>query len=172
MTDQTRGNRQAETCTACHPIGLVRARERRTIWDMQFFLDIDPPTATAQEQKTTVRGGTPRKYDPPKVKEAKFLLREALRPFKPPMPMDGPLQLYVEWRFPTGKSHRDGEWKITRPDTDNLQKGLKDCMTREGFWIDDSRVCLEIVKKIWSALPGIYIELEPIVMEPIGRDDE
>lgn len=138
---------------------LIRARrEEKT--GMQFFLDIDPPTATAQEQKTTVRGGVPRKYDPKSVKDAKMLLRETLRPFKPPIPLDGPLSLYVEWRFPTGKSHHDGEWKITRPDTDNLQKGLKDCMTREGFWVDDSRVCAEIVKKTWSAMPGIYVEID------------
>lgn len=126
---------------------------------MQFFLDIEPPTATAQEQKTAVRGGVPRKYDPPKVKAAKELLREALRPWKPEKPLDGPLRLYVEWRFPTGTRHLDGEWKITRPDTDNLQKGLKDCMTREGFWIDDSRVCEEIVLKYWSAIPGIFIRI-------------
>lgn len=129
---------------------------------MKFCLNIDPPTATAQEQKTTTVGGMIRKYDPPKAKAAKKLLQEALREHRPDHPLDGPLSLYVEWRFPTGRSHKDGEWKITRPDTDNLQKGLKDCMTREGFWVDDSRVCAEIVKKTWSAMPGIYIEVEPL----------
>lgn len=129
---------------------------------LSIYLDIEPPTATAQEQKTAVRGGVPRKYDPPKVKAAKELLREALRPWKPDKPLDGPLRLYVEWRFPTGRSHSDGEWRITRPDLDNLQKGLRDCLTRLGFWVDDSRVCVELAKKTWSAIPGVYIEIEEI----------
>lgn len=124
---------------------------------MQFFLDIDPPTATAQEQKTTIRGGVVRKYDPPKAKAAKALLTQALRPYAPEIPADGPLALIVEWRFPRGTSHKRDKWKITRPDTDNLQKALKDIMTRLGFWVDDSRVCFEHVKKIYADHPGIMI---------------
>ena len=69
---------------------------------LSIYLDIDPPTATAQEQKTTIRGGHPRKYDPKNVKAAKQLLADALEGYRPDVPLDGPLALYVEWRFPTG----------------------------------------------------------------------
>ena len=34
--------------------------------------------------------------------------------------------------LPRGQ-HEDGEYRTTRPDTDNLQKLLKDCMTAVGF---------------------------------------
>ena len=59
-----------------------------------------------------------------------------------------------------GKSHKNGEWRVSRPDTDNLQKLLKDCMTRVGFWKDDAQVCREEVTKRWSRLrPGILIKV-------------
>ena len=129
---------------------------------MQFFLNIEPPTATAQEQKTTVRGGYVRKYDPPGVKAAKQILDTALAPHRPPVPMDCPIMLIVEWYFPHGGRNKPGTWKTTRPDTDNLQKALKDRMTRLGFWKDDSRVCYEIVRKIWSDAPGIMITINDL----------
>lgn len=56
--------------------------------------------------------------------------------------------------------HTNGEYKLTRPDTDNLQKLLKDCMTDMGFWTDDSLVCSEIVEKFWADTPGIYVKIE------------
>ena len=52
---------------------------------------------------------------------------------------------------------------MTRPDTDNLQKLLKDCMTRVGFWNDDAQVCREEVTKRWSRqAPGIAIKVVSI----------
>jgi len=60
---------------------------------------------------------------------------------------EGPIRLYVKWCFPIKGKHRDGEWKTSRPDTDNLQKVLKDCMTKLSFWGDDAQVCSEVVEK-------------------------
>ena len=53
----------------------------------------------------------------------------------------------------------DGEYKITKPDTDNLQKLLKDCMTAVRFWSDDAQVASEVVEKFWADIPGIYIRV-------------
>ena len=65
----------------------------------------------------------------------------------------------VEWYFPS-RTHREGELRVTRPDTDNLQKLLKDCMTRVGFWKDDAQVCRETVVKRWTrSRPGLMIEV-------------
>ena len=47
--------------------------------------------------------------------------------------------MVTKWCFPKGK-HSDGEYKATKPDTDNLQKMLKDVMTEVGFWKDDALV--------------------------------
>lgn len=50
----------------------------------------------------------------------------------------------------------------TKPDTDNLQKLLKDCMTKLGYWQDDAQVASEIVEKFWADTVGIYIKIEEL----------
>ena len=129
---------------------------------MIFFIAIHPPTATAQERKVKVINGKPIFYDPPAVKSAKELLSAYLAQHRPPQPLTGGLSLRVLWLFPRG-AHPHGAWRTTKPDTDNLQKMLKDCMTRVGFWEDDAQVAREIIEKRWSDEPcGIYIEIEPL----------
>lgn len=129
---------------------------------MNFFIAMHPPTATAQERKVKVVNGKPIFYDPPAVKSAKELLSAYLAQHRPPQPMTGGLSLRVLWLFPRG-AHPHGAWRTTKPDTDNLQKMLKDCMTRVGFWEDDAQVAREIIEKRWSDEPcGIYIEIEPL----------
>lgn len=130
---------------------------------MDFFLQIQPPTATAQEKQVKVVHGKPLFYDPAPVKEAKRLLIAHLLPHRPEKPLEGAVALSTVWLFPKGRSHRNGEWRVTKPDTDNLQKLLKDCMTRCGFWRDDAQVVREAVEKRWSDEPsGIYIEITPL----------
>jgi Holliday junction resolvase RusA-like endonuclease len=73
--------------------------------------------------------------------------------------LTGALQLRTLWLFPKGRSHKNGEWRITKPDTDNLQKLLKDCMTECGFWKDDALVCSELAEKFWADVPGIYVRI-------------
>lgn len=72
---------------------------------MDFFLQIDPPTATAQEKQVRVVRGKPLFYDPVPVKEAKSMLVSHLLPHRPDMPLDGPLALSAVWLFPKGKKH-------------------------------------------------------------------
>ena len=102
-------------------------------------------------------------YKTEKIKQAKREIIKHLRPFVPEVPFEGPVELKVEWLFPRGKSHKHREWRTTRPDTDNLEKLLKDCMTEVGFWRDDSLVVCESVCKIWSDEPtGISIEINAL----------
>ena len=133
---------------------------------MNFFIAIDPPTSTAQMKQVRVVKGKPIFYDPPAVKEARNVLSAHLAVHKPDKPMAGPVSLRVLWLFPKGKSHRNGEWRITKPDTDNLQKLLKDCMTKCGFWVDDAQVVREVAEKRWADDPsGIYIEVEELEVQ-------
>ncbi len=128
---------------------------------MKIFLLLDPPTITAQENKVTLVNHKPIFYKPEKLKQARRILITHLKPFKPEKPIEGPLELNVIWRFPKGKRHRHYEWRVTKPDTDNLEKMLKDCMTEVGFWIDDAQVVVEHVEKLWSDDPtGIAIEIK------------
>ncbi len=130
---------------------------------MNIFLAMKPPTVTAQEKQVKVVKGKPIFYEPAPLKEAKNLLISSLNLYKPDKPMEGALALTTIWLFPKGKSHKHGEWRVTKPDTDNLQKLLKDCMTKTGYWKDDAQVVRETVEKRWSDDPtGIYIEIESL----------
>ncbi len=124
-----------------------------------------PPQTTAQTREVGVRpNGKPYFYKPAKLQQAESHLRNSLIFHMLPEPIrNKPIRLITKWLFPYTKGHHDGEYKLTRPDTDNLQKLLKDCMTDLGFWVDDSLVCSEIVEKFWADTPGIYVRIE--VME-------
>ena len=76
----------------------------------------------------------------------------------------GAVRLVTKWLFPVTGKHQNGEYKATKPDTDNLQKMLKDVMTDLKYWTDDCLVASEVAEKFWAARPGIYV-----VIEDIGR---
>lgn len=103
--------------------------------------------------------GKPVFYDPPAVRAARQKLTTHLAQHRPDEPITSGCRLYVQWCFPRGR-HGQGEYRITKPDTDNLQKLLKDCMTAAGFWRDDALVAEETVGKYWADPPGIYIRIE------------
>lgn len=126
----------------------------------EFFLDIIPPTVTHQQKKVTVVNGRPRFYEPPRLKAAREQLALLLKPHRPRKPYACGLELTVRWQFPKGR-HKPG-YRTTRPDTDNLQKLLKDVMTSAGFWTDDALVAVEHVEKVWSNRAGIYIKIEEL----------
>lgn len=130
----------------------------------EFFMAMVPPTATAQERQVTIMNGKPVFYDPPAVEQAKQKLIAHLAKHRPEEPYQSGIRLLVKWCFPRGR-HRDGEYRITKPDTDNLQKLLKDCMTKTGYWKDDALVASEIVEKFWATVPGIYIRIEELAHE-------
>lgn len=125
----------------------------------EFFVHMIPPTVTHQQKKITVQNGRPHTYEPPKLKAARNLLSAKLGKHRPKEPYSVGVRLVVRWCFPCG-IHGDGEYKTTRPDTDNLQKLLKDVMTDNGFWLDDALVVSELCEKFWAEHPGIYIRIE------------
>lgn len=127
----------------------------------EFFMAMIPPECTHQEKKVSVIKGRPVFYDPPEVKNARMKLTAHLAHHKPEMPYKKGCRLFVKWCFPKGK-HSNGEYRTTKPDTDNLQKLLKDCMTAAGFWKDDCLVASEVIEKFWADIPGIYIRIEEL----------
>lgn len=122
----------------------------------EFFIPMIPPTCTHQEMQVHVVNGKPVFYEPPELKTARQKLMAHLAKHRPEDMYESGIQLVVKWCFPRGR-HKDGEYRTTKPDTDNLQKLLKDCMTAVGFWKDDCLVASEIVEKFWAEIPGIYI---------------
>ena len=131
---------------------------------IEFFMAMDPPTITHQEHKVAVRNGRPVIYEPPELLAARQKLTDYLAQHKPESKLTGPLELVVTWCFPTNHPTRAGTYRTSPPDTDNLDKMLKDCMTRLGFWEDDAQVCREIIEKFWTVpqQSGIYIRIRQL----------
>ncbi len=128
----------------------------------EFFIAIKPPTVTHQEKQVSVVKGKPVFYEPPEVKAARAMLTAHLGKYIPKKKYTGAVRLVTKWCFPIKGKHIDGEWKTSKPDTDNLQKLLKDCMTDVGYWKDDAQVTSEIAEKFWAERPGIYIKIEEL----------
>ena len=136
---------------------------------ISVFLSMIPPTVTHQEKAVSFVRGKPVIYEPDRLKAARSKLMAHLGKHKPEEPLQGAVQLIVKWCFPLSGNHQDGEWKTTKPDTDNLQKLLKDCMTACGYWKDDAQVASEIAEKFWASKPGIYIYAKELE-ESYGSD--
>jgi Holliday junction resolvase RusA-like endonuclease len=129
----------------------------------EFFMPMKSvPTVTHQQKQVHVVNGKPIFYEPEELKAARSKLMAHLGQHVPEKEYTKSIRLMVKWCFPITGKHTDGEYKYTKPDTDNLQKLLKDCMTDCGYWKDDALVVSEIVEKFWAKLPGIYIKIEAI----------
>lgn len=129
---------------------------------MEFFLPMIPPTITHQQHKVAVRNGKPQFFEPPELKTARSKLEGHLGKHVPDAPYEGGVRLTTRWCFPRCGDHHNGEYRTTKPDTDNLQKMLKDVMTKLGYWIDDAQVASENTEKFWADRPGIYVRIDEL----------
>ena len=127
----------------------------------EFFISMVPPTVTHQEKKITTVNGRAHFYEGPELKDARQKLTAYLSGHAPATPYTSAVRLVTKWLFPKG-SHQNGEWRTSKPDTDNLQKLLKDVMTSLHYWKDDALVCSELCEKFWAATPGLYIRIEEL----------
>lgn len=128
-----------------------------------IFLKMNPPTVTAQESKIAVVNNKPRVYKTERQKSAKAEILWKLNQYRTQEMLNCPIELSVTWYFLAGKGHKHNEWRSTRPDTDNLEKLLKDCITEAGYWRDDALVVREIAEKIWvKNNPGILIKIKEL----------
>lgn len=126
---------------------------------VEFFFPMDNiPTATAQEKGVNFKA---RKfYTKPEVEKVKNQYIAMLMQHKPSHMLEGAIALKVSFRFPITRGKKEGQWKITKPDTDNMLKLLKDCGTACGYWRDDSMICYEVVTKKYSKDSGIVFLAE------------
>ena len=100
-----------------------------------------------------------------KGKKIQALFHALLLEHRPTEPLQGPLQLQISYVYPwrkaeTKKNKATGwMWKATKPDTDNMIKTPKDCMSDLGFWEDDNQVVQELTEKAWGDHYGIRIKI-------------
>ncbi|MGM0189674.1 RusA family crossover junction endodeoxyribonuclease [Enterococcus sp. AZ147] len=129
---------------------------------IEFFMPMIPPETTHQQKKVSVVNGKPHFYEPKDLQAARTKLTAHLAKHVPEEKFMDPVRLMVKWLFPIINGHQNGEYKYTKPDLDNSQKLLQDCMTDLGFWRDDCYVASLVAEKFWADQPGIYIRIEGI----------
>jgi len=139
---------------------------------MNFFITCIPPKSTAQASSRILRrkDGTQfvGKFATSKGKQTQDELMILLSAHRPCSPLECPIRVSVEWTYPwrkseTKKNRARGYMPCTtRPDVDNLCKLLFDCMTRLGFWSDDSLIAELRFKKGWGDNHGIGVEITEI----------
>lgn len=129
----------------------------------EFFMPMKKvPTVTHQQKQVTVVNDKPVFYEPPELKAARAKLMAHLGQHVPEHTYTRPVRLIVKWCFPITGKYCNGQYKYTKPDIDNSQKLLFDCMTDLGFWKDDAFVVSLIAEKFWAELTGIYIRIEEV----------
>ncbi|QDE02425.1 RusA family crossover junction endodeoxyribonuclease [Erysipelothrix rhusiopathiae] len=123
------------------------------------------PTTTHQQKKVRVVSGKPMFYEPANLKAARSKLMGYLYEFAPETSINGPIRLKVVWLYKETSENKRGAYKPTKPDLDNMQKLLLDCMTDLGFWNDDAQITSMLVEKMYDKVPGIYIKIEELEVE-------
>ena len=129
---------------------------------IDFFLPMIPPTETHQMKKVRVVNGKPVFYEPDELKAVRTKLQGHLSKYVPCRKLEGPIRLLTKWCYPVKGKYKSGQYKTTKPDTDNMIKLFKDVMTGLGYWEDDCLVASEITEKFWADVPGIYIYIEEV----------
>lgn len=138
--------------------------------EFSTFIRCNPPTTTNQSQRGLYVGkdGRPRVFTKAKGRALESNLCAILSQFKPPIgfPRDLPVSVEIVLSFPYRKTEKKSVVRdrktiphSSRPDIDNLVKFLLDCMTRTGFWNDDSQIYDLHLRKYFSATPGIGIRI-------------
>jgi Holliday junction resolvase RusA-like endonuclease len=134
----------------------------------EFFMPMIPPTMTAQEKDITVvkskKTGKhiPIVYEPTELKAVRSKLEAHLSKHIPDKSFVGATQIVAKWLFPITGSHKNGEWKITKPDLENLEKMPFDIMQDLGFYKNDAILCSKITQKFYATIPGIFISIESL----------
>lgn len=130
------------------------------------YIECIPPKATAQQKGVYVRDGRARFFVKAKVKKMNATWIDLLRPLRSRLeePLKEAVAIKVIIIYPHNKTAPKrllNEFipHITRPDADNIEKGLFDAMTTLAFWRDDAQIFSHTTDKYRGPRTGIYIEL-------------
>lgn len=98
-------------------------------------------------------------------------LAEKMAPYKPREPIQGPVMVEIVWVFPypsgtPAKRQLDLSWRLQRPDLDNMEKGVLDLLTQEGFLVDDSQVVGKLTFKMNGLSPMMKIVVRTLDSQP------
>ncbi|MEZ0482635.1 RusA family crossover junction endodeoxyribonuclease [Planococcus sp. SSTMD024] len=105
-------------------------------------------------------------YDPAKSRDFKQYVKLIASQHKPQELIQGPIHLELTFYQPTPKKYQTRPKQeliaaglllpTTKPDVDNLAKGVKDGLSKI-IWQDDSQVVSMTVKKLYSITPRVDV---------------
>jgi len=134
--------------------------------EVKFWINCVPPKTTHQSALRIFKTKNGRQFVGRDKKGLKVAneLQILLLPFKPAQPINEPVELFVSWFYPYRKSEpKKNRSKLipcaTRPDADNILKGLIDAMTAVGFWRDDNLIFKLHFEKYFSSTSGIGVKI-------------
>lgn len=81
----------------------------------------------------------------------------------PDEPLAGPLAMEVRYCYEPDRCHPEGTPKDTPPDTDNLDKVVRDAMGRLGYFaVGDQQIATGMSTKAYSRPEGVYVRIYEI----------
>ena len=133
-----------------------------------FFVPMCPPRTTHQTKSVRCVNGKPHHYEGQALAAARAKLMSAFAPHAPDKPLHGAVRASLKILFPTDKPERHGKYRETKPDLDNSEKLIFDCLEALGFFaIGDQQIASKHTEKLWTAEhPGIWMRLEEIETQP------
>lgn len=131
-----------------------------------FWINCVPPKNTHQSALRIFKTSAGRQFVGRNRKGLKTdkLLQNLLLPYKPRVPYSTSVELSIRWVYPYRKSEPKKNRNkpipcTTRPDADNILKGLIDSMCRVGFFSDDSIIFRIHFEKFFSSNSGIGVTI-------------
>lgn len=119
--------------------------------------------------------GKARMFNPGTAEHWKSQIAAKVTDYLPETPYEGPMTVSMAFYFQRPKSHYTSKGKLTKmaahekfyhtskPDFDNLEKAVSDCLTEIKFWRDDSQVINWTGYKFWTSEES---RLELIITTP------
>lgn len=144
---------------------------------MISFTVYGEPISQLRPRATTINGYV-RMYDPQKSRDYKQYVRLVAVEHKPPKPLEGEIELVIDVYRPIPKSMSKRKRQLalkgkirptTKPDIDNYVKAIKDALSGI-IWKDDKQVVSLTVRKWYSDMPRVEIDIEEVGMSASSKD--
>lgn len=141
---------------------------------LEFFCSCVPPKTTSQMKRAVRTNAGIRFFKSKDQESAAATLEGVLLPHQPARPIEGLVELSVEFTWPWRKADlstaakRERAARVRRvpsgskPDADNAVKACLDCLVALRFIERDELVCELTVRKFFGEKPGIAVRITKV----------
>jgi Holliday junction resolvase RusA-like endonuclease len=81
---------------------------------------------------------------------------------------EGPVRVDLLFGFKAKRKIDIGQYRVCKPDSDNLAKAALDALTDAGAWNDDAQVAQLHVAKVYAKDPFVQIRIEPLQFHAVA----